>query len=85
MRTGVTHTTQQMISAGPRTEKMGYPAKRWPTTPEGFQLQRNQVEKGITTFQFPRSGGKKNGSKPMPANITLKQDCDSLQSHWPTK
>lgn len=64
MRTDVTHTTQQMISAGPMTEKMGYPAKHWPTTPEGFQLQRNQGGKRFHNISVPEEwNGKKNGKQ----------------------
>lgn len=85
--TGVIHPTQQMISAGLRTEKMGYPAKALTNNPRGISAsKKSEWKKGFTTFQLPRSGtAGEMESKPMPVNITLKQDCDSLQSHWPTK
>lgn len=46
------------------TEKMGYLAKHWPTTPEGFQLQRNQGGKRFHNISVPEEwNGKKNGKQ----------------------
>lgn len=50
--TGVTHTLQQIPSAGLRTEEMGYPAKLWPTTPEGLQPPRNQSRRRFHNILF---------------------------------
>lgn len=66
--TGITHTLQQMPSAGLRTEEMRYPAKQWPTTPEGLQPPRNQSGRRFHSILFrlewnSRAQWKRNGQQ----------------------